>query len=173
MLSQTSRYALIILGHLVDAGQEWRPVDRIARETCVPANYLSKILNRLAKDGVVESLKGWGGGYRVRPASLRRPIRDVLAIIDGKSAAGISGCVFGFERCDGEAPCPLHEQWSRLRESYDEMLAATRIRDLAARPGTPQRRRPCADRPGAASSPPRPAGRPAGRAARRGGKNGR
>ena len=151
MLSQTARYALIILGHLVDAGQQWRPVGQIARETCVPANYLSKILNRLAKEDVVESLKGWGGGYRIRPASLKLPLRDILAIIDGKGAAGLSGCVFGFDRCDEGAPCPLHNQWSRLRESYEQMLGATTVGQLGSPAGAAPRERPCAKRAAAAA----------------------
>ncbi len=149
MLSQTARYALIILGNLVDAGTEWRPVERISAETCVPANYLSKILSRLAKDGVVESLKGWGGGYRIRPASLKRPIGDVLAIIDGKGAAGVSTCVFGFESCDDAAPCPLHNQWSLVRDSYEGMLDNTTIAGLRSQAGTGSRRKPCAKRGGA------------------------
>ncbi len=160
MLSQTARYALIILGRLVDAGAEWCPVERIAAETCVPANYLAKILNRLAKDGIVESLKGWGGGYRLRPGSLGRPIRDVLASVDGRAAADMTGCVFGFERCDDAAPCPLHARWSRLREGYQDMLGGTAIGDLgsAALPA-PKRRRCPEER--AARSPARPR-RPAG-----------
>ncbi|HOX24213.1 MAG TPA: Rrf2 family transcriptional regulator [Candidatus Krumholzibacteria bacterium] len=143
MLSQTARYALIILGNLVDAGPHWRPVERISTETCVPANYLSKILVRLAKDGVVESLKGRNGGYRISPASLGRPIRDVLSIIDGTRAAGLNTCVFGFETCDDAAPCPLHEQWSRVRGSFEGMLANTTIGDLRSPAIDRPRRRPC------------------------------
>lgn len=159
MLSQTARYALIILGNLVDAGTEWRPVARISAETCVPANYLSKILSRLAKDDVVESLKGWGGGYRISPASLKRPIGDVLAIIDGKGA-GITSCVFGFESCDDAAPCPLHNQWSLVRDSYEGMLDHTTIAGLRSQAGTTSRRKPCPKRGEA-----RPATAPARRSA--------
>ncbi|MBK7702551.1 MAG: Rrf2 family transcriptional regulator [bacterium] len=115
----------------------------------MPANYLSKILSRLAKDGVVESLKGWGGGYRIRPASLKRPIGDVLAIIDGKGAAGVSPCVFGFESCDDAAPCPLHNQWSLVRDSYEGMLDNTTIAGLRSPAGAGSRRKPCAKRGGA------------------------
>jgi len=143
MLSQTVRYALIVLGNLVDAGPQWRPVERISAETCVPANYLAKILVRLAKEGVVESLKGRGGGYRIGPASLGRPIRDVLTIIDGTRAAGINTCVFGFDTCDENAPCPLHEQWNRVQGSFEEMLANTPIGDLRSSAIARPRRRPC------------------------------
>ncbi|MBK7702550.1 MAG: Rrf2 family transcriptional regulator [bacterium] len=39
---------------------------RVAAATGIPVNYLSKILNQLRKAGLVESRKGWGGGFQLR-----------------------------------------------------------------------------------------------------------
>lgn len=157
MVSQTTRYALIILGHLANRPRSWCPVAEISRETRVPANYLSKILNRLAKYRIVDALKGWGGGYRLRQDSLERPIRDVLYILEGHDAGGMQECVFGLPRCDDAAPCPLHHHWKAIRESYDRMLGETRIGELCgrengrpktrSRPGRPKPSSPARSRP--------------------------
>lgn len=133
MLSQTTRYALNILGFLVrEQGVRTRG-EEIARSTGVPSNYLSKILNRLRKQGLVEAEKGWGGGFQIRPEALGRPIRDVLTIFDGVDSADPKDCAFGLARCDAENPCPLHSYWERLRDLRAEMLGRTSIEDLGKR----------------------------------------
>ncbi len=141
MVNQTTRYALIIVGHLVNRRDSWSPVKEIAEETGVPANYLSKILNRLAKEGVVDSLKGWGGGFRIRQEVLDRPIIEILRGLEGRGPGALHPCIFGFPECDDAAPCPLHEQWKRVCESYDRMMEGTPIAALQVSDRAAARRR--------------------------------
>lgn len=135
MVSQTTRYALQILGFLVARPDGRTRGDEIARETGIPANYLSKILNQLRKSGLVDSQKGWGGGFQLRPEALSKPIGDVVAIFEGASAPhGIEACVFGLPQCDDNNPCPLHSYWGKIRETYHEMLQAKTVGELKMRP---------------------------------------
>lgn len=83
MISLTGGYALRILGHLADRREEWLQSQAVAAATGIPANYLSKILNQLRKCGLVESRKGWGGGFRIRRRALGAPIVEVLDRIEG------------------------------------------------------------------------------------------
>jgi len=131
MVSQTARYALHILGFLAGRGGEMVSGDEIAATTGIPANYLSKILNQLRKAGLVESRKGWGGGFRLEEAAAARPIRDVLAAIDGVASTERSDCVFGLPACDPDHPCPLHGYWEQIRSTFDEMLSDNKVGDLA------------------------------------------
>lgn len=130
MISQTARYALHILGYLVAHRDELVRAEAISRATGIPANYLSKILNQLRKGGIVDSQKGWHGGFAVRDSALSRPIRDVLAVIDGSESVDRRDCIFGLPECDDRNPCPLHPQWEGIRDSYTAMVSRTRIRDL-------------------------------------------
>ncbi len=129
MLTQTSRYALRILGHLADHRGATLRGDEIARATGIPANYLVKLLNQLRKRGFVDSQKGWGGGFRLREQALEAPIAEVVELFDGP--ADQTTCVFERRRCNESRPCPLHHHWERVRSSYSIMLAAVRLRDLA------------------------------------------
>lgn len=130
MVSQTFKYALNILGCLVrEQGGRIRGED-IARKTGIPANYLSKILNQLRKQGIVEAEKGWGGGFRLRPRALKRPIRDILVIFDGIESTKREDCIFGLAKCDESHPCPLHHYWERIRAIYVEMLTNMKVKDL-------------------------------------------
>ena len=130
MISQTSRHALRILGFLAQAdGARSRSGD-IARETGIPANYLGKILNRLRKQGIVESEKGWGGGFRLRPEALKRPIGEILAFFEGVESINREDCAFGLPECSADEPCPLHPYWEGIRELYRRMLLETTVADL-------------------------------------------
>jgi Rrf2 family protein len=132
VFSTTARYALRILGELVRSPESWVTSDQLARGSGIPANYLSKILAQLRKRGIVEAQKGWGGGFRVLPAALDRPIGDVIPIFDGRPAEP-RPCIFGQAQCDSEHPCPLHDHWERIREIQDEMTSQIRVRDLSGR----------------------------------------
>jgi Rrf2 family protein len=135
MMSQTSRYALGILGFLVRADGSRSRSEDIAQSTGIPANYLSKILNQLRKQGLVEAEKGWGGGFRLRPEALKRPIEEILAIFEGVGSTNREDCVFGHPECNSDNPCPLHPYWERIRGAYREMLSRTTVADLGGRVG--------------------------------------
>jgi Rrf2 family protein len=131
VLGRTTKYALSVLRCLVGHPGVRLPADALARETGVPANYLSKILNQLRKHHIVESEKGWRGGFRLRPDALDRPIRSVAEIFERRPARRkTEECVFGLVPCDGANPCALHSQWERIRAERDSMLESTTVRDL-------------------------------------------
>lgn len=130
MISQTSRYALHILSLLVRRRGEVVCGAEISEATGVPLNYLSKILNQLRKAEVVDSQKGWHGGFSVRDGALELPIREVLVALDGAGSVDRADCVFGLPSCDAEAPCPLHPHWEAIRDRFTAMVSETRIRDL-------------------------------------------
>jgi Rrf2 family protein len=129
VFSQTARYALRILGHLAARPGQWELGRDIARETGVPANYLSKILNQLRKARFVASQKGWGGGFLIDERSRRRPISEVLELFEGPRDT--EACVFELRSCDAAKPCPLHHGWDRVRREYEAMLSMVTVGDLA------------------------------------------
>ena len=99
MLSTTAEYALRALLVLAkeDEGQAVLGRD-LSKRSGVPANYLSKILLDVKKTGLVQAVRGTGGGYRLgRPATEIRLI-DIVEPIDGTRAR--PGCLLA-----GEAAC--------------------------------------------------------------------
>jgi Rrf2 family protein len=129
VITQTGRYAIRILGHLAEHPGEMLSGTEIAAATGIPANYLVKILNQLRKRGFVESQKGWGGGFALRPETLGVSIADVIELFEGPEDH--TGCVFELKECDEEHPCPLHQHWEKVRSSYRVMLSSVKIGHLA------------------------------------------
>jgi Rrf2 family iron-sulfur cluster assembly transcriptional regulator len=130
MVSQTGRYALRILGYLVDHPGQWVQGSQIAAETKIPPNYLSKILNQLRKGGFVLSQKGWGGGFKLKESARRAVISKVLDQFEGPRDD--KRCFFEMRRCDANHPCSLHDHWEPIQAQYRRMLSSTTIGDLGA-----------------------------------------
>jgi Rrf2 family protein len=130
MISDTTKYALQILGHLAKNPNKLIPGEEIAEETGIPANYLGKILNQLGKFGFVDSQKGWGGGFSLRSGSKRRPIKDVIVIFEGADSLTVSKCAFGLAECSNSKPCPLHGYWQKIQKNYHTMIGEVKVEDL-------------------------------------------
>lgn len=76
----------------------------IAVELSLPEEYLSKILQKLAKAGFIISIKGVKGGYRLKEFPCRLTFLDIIESIDGKIS--IVGCLSNdSDICKRESLC--------------------------------------------------------------------
>jgi len=142
LYSMATRYALRALATLPEG-----PGYHLARELTdylgLPGPYLSKILQQLAQDGMLESVRGPRGGYRLARPARRITIRQVVHALDGGAAP--MGCPLGFTDCEGAAaPCPFHGLWCDLQAGLDRTLDLTigdlQRLDLRSRSGQPRLR---------------------------------
>jgi len=88
----------------------------VSEATDIPIHYLSKIMRRLVKAGLLHSQKGHGGGFRLAKATADVRFMDVLNAVDYDVDS--SNCVFGWESCTPTKPCPLHPFWRHLKVSF-------------------------------------------------------
>jgi Rrf2 family protein len=103
----------------------------IARDIGAPPNYLSKLLQGLVREGLVQSQKGVGGGFRLARNPKAISLLDVVEPIEKVSRW--SGCILGRKECSDETPCPIHHRWKKVRDAYLAMLRQTTIAELVAR----------------------------------------
>jgi len=100
----------------------------VAAEIGAPPNYLGKMLQSLARLGLVESQKGLGGGFRLAKSPREITLFDV---VDPSEDFGRwSGCVLGRAECSDLNPCVVHERWKKVRTDYLNLLKRTTIADL-------------------------------------------
>ena len=124
MLNQTSIYALRAMGYLA-AHNTGKPVQSalISKEMAIPHNFLSKILNRLSQAGLIDAIRGRGGGVRlIRPAS-EIFLYDVVNLF--MKVNDFNKCLLGMHTCDGR--CGLHLRWRIISEQFEKMLNDTTI----------------------------------------------
>lgn len=128
--SKPCEYAIRALSYMAQSSDHSTAQgSEIAEAEGLPAPVLGKVLQELVRKGLLESRRGPGGGFRLA----RRPelitLRDVVAAIDGLDQ--FLECAVGLERCDDDAPCPLHDTWKGLRTQMLHYLEATSLKEMA------------------------------------------
>ncbi len=134
MLSITSRYALRALGRLARAFEKELILGRdLADQADVPSNYLSKILLSLRNEGIVETTRGTGGGYRLgRPPEDVRLI-EIVELFEGSQSEKM--CLLDARsNCSPEHPCTAHLGWEKVQGAYLDFLNSTTLADIARAP---------------------------------------
>jgi len=101
----------------------------IAREIDAPPFYTAKILQRLVRQGFLESVKGKGGGFFFRSDKPDLPLVDLIAATEGDKS--FSGCGFGLKKCDENNPCPLHHKYAPIRNSINNLVSSETVQSLA------------------------------------------
>ncbi len=130
MLTQTSEYALRAMVFMARKGEpEYVGVKDIAEATGVPSNYLAKILQQLAKGGILESQKGFGGGFRIAQQLDKIKLLDIVDPLENISK--FHRCVLGQRECNDAVACPLHDAWKRICNEYLGALENTTLQDVA------------------------------------------
>jgi len=127
VLSQTAEYALRAVLFLADRGEP-ASVDEIAKRLQVPRNYLSKTLHRLAREGVLVSARGKGGGFRLAVDPNRLKLLRVVEPFD--QISGERRCLLGRPQCSDRNPCPAHHQWRAAGERVSEFFRERTVGDL-------------------------------------------
>jgi Rrf2 family protein len=133
MISRTALHAVRAMAVLADQPKNsYVGAGEIAEVIDAPRNYLGKLLQTLAEEGLVESQKGKGGGFRLarRPSAVS--LYDIVEPIDHISRW--QGCFMGRQKCSGENPCAVHSRWQIVRDSYLAFLRETTLDDLASQP---------------------------------------
>jgi len=101
----------------------------VAKEIEAPPFFTAKILQRLVKQGFLESIKGKGGGFFFDPEKDALPLANLISSTEGDRS--FSGCGFGLKYCDETNPCPLHEKYALIRASIFKLLSDETIESLA------------------------------------------
>ena len=130
MLSQAASYAAAALGFVAAASGNTVLVREIASATGAPSAYLAKIIQTLARRGLVSTQRGVGGGVTLSRAAREISLLDICAALDEPVAE--NRCMLGLRDCSNERPCPAHEFWSAQRAVLMEFLRHTTIADIAA-----------------------------------------
>lgn len=136
MFNKETEYGLRSLVYVqVQNDMGRRPgIAEIAREIEAPPFFTAKILQRLARNGLVSSQKGRGGGFFFRKGIADLPIRDVITVLEGDEV--LTGCAFGLKSCDESNPCPLHSKYAPVRQQINDLVAEETVQSLA-RKGVP------------------------------------
>ncbi|MHB8347299.1 MAG: Rrf2 family transcriptional regulator [Acidiferrobacterales bacterium] len=103
----------------------------IAGRQGISLSYLEQLFARLRRSGLVESVRGPGGGYNLATAPGEISVAEIIIAINENIDATRCG---GDKNCDGEERCLTHYLWEGLSERIHEFLSGITLADLVDRP---------------------------------------
>lgn len=134
-LSQSVTYAVQALMELAERS-EGTPVScwRLAQQGHMPERFLLEVLRHLARQGIVESARGGGGGFVLARPLEEISLLEVIEAIDGPLGASVPGKAH-FPEGAGER---LEKAIRHVAEQARQRLAQIRLAEVAAADGAGQ-----------------------------------
>lgn len=133
MFSKACEYAIRATIHLSRKSMEGQRASLIdiANEIDSPEAFTSKILQQLVKANIIYSTRGQKGGFGIVVSGMKtKTIADIVSAIDGNAI--FENCGLGLKECSGIQPCPVHENFVKIREDMRNVLENTTIAEMAA-----------------------------------------
>lgn len=135
MLSTKGRYAVMAMVDLArECGTAPVTLSAIAERQNIPLAYLEQIFSRLKRAGVVDSVRGPGGGYRLANTACQTSIADIVLAADEQitmtrcGGDGKPGCMSATK-----TRCLTHDLWDGLGQHIHSYLDSVTLADVCER----------------------------------------
>ncbi|MGN6196060.1 MAG: RrF2 family transcriptional regulator [Ginsengibacter sp.] len=130
MLSKTCKIAIkavIYLCSKFESGEN-AGIKEIAEFIDASEHTVGKILQTLAKQNVINSMKGPTGGFFISKAQQKQPIINIVEAIDGKQF--FTSCGLGLSKCSSSHPCPIHNDYKQVRDLMEKLFREKNVQNL-------------------------------------------
>lgn len=128
-LTKKADYGLMAMKHLAEHAQDGAcSAKDVAESYGIPPEVLAKILQRLAKAGLLHSQHGINGGYTLARAASEISAYEVIRAIDGPLF--ITSCITVRGECDQTDRCTIREPLRKVNQSIEDVLKKIKIADM-------------------------------------------
>lgn len=130
LLSKSCVYGLRATLYLASKERgEFTSIGKMSEKLDISFHFLTKILQQLTADGLLESFRGPNGGVKLTRPGSKIKLIDIVLAIDGQDL--LTECALGLPGCGLRNPCPLHDKWAETRDAIRHMFQNTSLTDLA------------------------------------------
>ena len=135
-LSKKADYGLIAVKHLATHRNAHAcSANEISEEYGISTTLMAKVLQKLARQGLVAAKHGSSGGYQLAKEPGQISALDVISAIDGPVL--ITSCVTSHGNCDATDKCSVREPLRRVNESILQVLGTVTISQMSEDPQEP------------------------------------
>jgi len=130
MLSYTCKTAIkaVIYLALKSADGVKAGMKEVATEIDASEHTVGKILQTLARNGVINSAKGPSGGFYISKTQQNQPVSKIVETIEGKEI--FKECGLGLTKCSALHPCPVHDEYKIARDLIEKLFRSKKVKDL-------------------------------------------
>ena len=105
------------------------PCDEIVKAINVPRESFKLVLKNLAKQGVIMSSRGTGGGFYLIQAASQITLRHIVEAAQGIIVANV--CLVEGLDCERHGTCNVHPVWRQVQEKVVDVLDKITLEDMA------------------------------------------
>lgn len=130
MLSVTCKAAIkavIYIGSQKDANAK-SSIKEIAQYIDENEHTVGKLLQKLVKENIINSVKGPNGGFYITNKQREKKIIVIVQAIDGDEV--FNQCGLGLSKCSASHPCPIHDDYKVIRDSFKQLCNRRKINEL-------------------------------------------
>ena len=130
LFSRQCEYALQAVTYLaLKQNGHMTSIKELTHKLDIPYHFLGKILQDLTYKGLLISMKGPTGGFRLGVPAETITLLQIVEAIDGVEFK--HNCILGFSECSSDKPCAVHQNWDGARESLNSTLAGKSVAEMA------------------------------------------
>ena len=128
--NKTTEYALRILSFMATDETRLYRVDDIRENLNIPFRYLCRLMTKLTKSGLLISIQGNKGGFKVSRSTGEITLMDI--VLSAGSPVIEDVCFFGFQECPLTDRCVIHDKWTDVKENIRDILNTTNLSQIKA-----------------------------------------
>ena len=129
-LSKKADYALMAMKHLaIRPDSPSASAREIAEQYDIPIELMAKVLQQLARRGLLTSHQGTRGGYRLGRASSAISVADIIQAIDGPLT--VTACSTEKNDCEQYSKCSIRDPLWQIKERIVDALGMVTIAEMA------------------------------------------
>ena len=126
-----NQYALRAIFELAKhQGQGPKKISKIAEVQSIPLRFLEVILSQLKGSGLVDSKRGFYGGYYLTRSPDNISVGDVLRFMDKPSSSAHCSACISKGNCPFSGNCAFASMWNQVNDAIFEIYDGTSIQDL-------------------------------------------
>ncbi len=129
-LQNTTDYAIRVMLFMAQQDGEVSTAEAAAREMGITYSYFNKVAWKIRMAGLIESVQGPSGGYRIAKNPADITLYDIVTVMEGDIC--INRCLDedGFCSRNAAQTCPVHKTLEALQNQMIDTLRSVRISDL-------------------------------------------
>jgi len=128
-LTKLTDYGILLMTRMASSKQARFTAGELAGVTRIPSPTVSKILQMLLHEGLLDSTRGARGGYRLSRDASQINIREVVNVFEGSIA--LTECNLDENTCEQHAVCSTSENWKRINRVVGQVLQDISLADMA------------------------------------------
>jgi len=127
-LSKLADYGIVVMTFLAQEGEKVRAANDVAVATRLAVPTVSKVLKLLSRAGLLVSVRGARGGYRLSRPPRGISIAEVIHALEGPLA--MTECTSAVGACSQASYCSVRANWQRINDTIHRALAEVSLEDM-------------------------------------------